>query len=190
MHPAPVGSLADGACGNDGDEPRAAGAAGRAPPVLSRWQDDAGSAVDVLLHWHPSLPGMLPQGAEEALCVVRLCAAAPPLECLEARLQRHHLQRPLDRWSPDQLRRLMAVMSRPGAPGARDEVSLRRPAAGRAVVDVLFGGGAAPPSPPPPPRPHFTRDPTSRTMQRLYAGDPRPQCTTARNQALHRPFCQ
>ncbi|CAE8640581.1 unnamed protein product, partial [Polarella glacialis] len=109
-------------------------------PVFAQWEDSTGDPVEVLLQWHPGLPDKLPDAEGESLCTVQLCVASSPTpECFEARLQKQHLQQPLEAWSSRELTRLMTVMASSSASG--DALRLRR-AAGRMVIDVHF---AAPP---------------------------------------------
>lgn len=112
------------------------------PPIFARWRvANGGADVDVLLHWHGDLP-RLPSNQEEPVCTVQLCdphGQNDGLELLEARLQQHHLARPLLAWTETQLQRLMDVMAHQNCGDAphQDEVRLRR-APGRMVIDVHF----------------------------------------------------
>ncbi|CAL1141522.1 unnamed protein product [Cladocopium goreaui] len=112
------------------------------PSTFARWRvANGGADVDVLLHWHADLP-QLPNNQEEPICTVQLCdprGQDDGLELLEARLQQHHLARPLLAWTETQLQRLMDVMAHQSCGDAphQDEVRLRR-APGRMVIDVHF----------------------------------------------------
>ncbi|CAK8988606.1 unnamed protein product [Durusdinium trenchii] len=108
------------------------------PPVFVLWRSSGGDEADVLLHWHPALPDKLPDDPDEPICTVQLWVRNTA-ELLEARLQQHHLGRPLMAWTNVQLERLMLVMAQQtcGDSPHQDEVRLRR-APGRMVIDVHF----------------------------------------------------
>ena len=108
-------------------------------PVFALWRSSSGDEADVLLDWHSDLPKKLPEASEEVICTLQLCVRGAQSEYLEARLQQHHLGRPLSAWSSSQLERLMRVMAlqTEGDPPHQDEVRMRR-APGRMVIDVHF----------------------------------------------------
>mmetsp|Transcript_50192 Transcript_50192/g.79501 ORF Transcript_50192/g.79501 Transcript_50192/m.79501 type:complete len:526 (+) Transcript_50192:56-1633(+) len=127
----------------------------QAVPIFTRWYDDTGTAVDVRLRWHTSIPNALPNAADDTICLVQICV--PPRstavlcvgesipEHLEARLQSYHLVG--ETWQPETLRRLMEAMAAKANPGVggestSDTVVLRR-GPGHMVIDVFFGDAGA-----------------------------------------------
>eukprot|EP00913_Durusdinium_trenchii_P028171 g26414.t1 len=108
------------------------------PPVFVLWRSSGGDEADVLLHWHPALPDKLPDDPDEPICTVQLWVRNTA-ELLEARLQQHHLGRPLMAWTNVQLERLMLVMAQQtcGDSPHQDEVGLTGPELGGCVVEIL-----------------------------------------------------
>lgn len=103
--------------------------------------------VDVQLRWCASAPAALPENADSDICVIGLCVPESPLEHLEARLQRRHLQ-PQDSvnaWNSQRLARLATAMTNTASrrDGSESDAVLLRRGAGHMVIDVLFRGEAA-----------------------------------------------